>query len=257
MSLPQRASRAEALEATSPSPQAGYWPTGVSRAGTMTIGAVLAILRAEFPAVSVSKLRFLEDQGLVSPTRTGAGYRKYSQADIERLRYTLTQQRDHYLPLKVIREQLEELDAGGEPEVPSHARVVASDGEIVMPVHGARVTARELAELTGASAATVEDVAASGLIVPDGRGRYAPQSVAVIQLVARLSHHGITARHLRSMRSNAEHVAGLVDQVVSPGRSQHAAIARERSLAEAAEIGETAADLYSELLRIAIAAESG
>lgn len=257
MSLPERAARAHAPEAAAATAESGYWPAGVSRAGTMTIGAVLAILKAEFPAVSVSKLRFLEDQGLVSPTRTGAGYRKYSQADIERLRYTLTQQRDHYLPLKVIREQLEDLDAGGEPSAPTHARVIASDGKIVMPVHGARVTARELTELTGASAADVEEIANAGLIVPDGRGRYAPQCVGVVQLVARLKKHGITARHLRSMRSNAEYVAGLVEQVVSPARSQHAAIARERSLAEAAEIGETASELYGELLRIAIAAETG
>lgn len=235
----------------------GYWPPGVSRTGTMTIGAVLGILKAEFPAVTVSKLRFLEDQGLVSPTRTGAGYRKYSQADIERLRYTLTQQRDHYLPLKVIREQLEDLDAGGEAQLPTHARMVASDGKIVMPVNGARVTAREISELTGASAAAVEEIAQAGLITPDARGRYAAQSVAVVQIVGRLAKHGINARHVRSMKSNAEYMAGLVEQVVSPARSQHSPLARERSFAEATEIGETAADLYAELIRIAIASEAG
>ena len=222
----------------------------------MTIGAVLAVLKAEFPAMTVSKLRFLEDQGLVSPVRTGAGYRKYSQADIERLRYTLTQQRDHYLPLKVIREQLADLDAGIDPARPAAARVVASDGHIVMPVNGARVSARELCELTGATAAAVDEITGSGLIVPDARGRYAPQSVSVVQLVTQLARHGITARHLRSMRSNAEHVAGLVEQVVSPSRAQHSAISRERSFAEAAEIGETAAGLYAQLLRIAIDAET-
>ncbi|HHW82394.1 MAG TPA: MerR family transcriptional regulator, partial [Actinomycetales bacterium] len=117
----------------------------------MTIGSVLSILKAEFPAVTVSKLRFLEDQGLVTPSRTGSGYRKYSQADVERLRYTLTQQRDHFLPLRVIRENLEDLDAGRTVEVSRPARMVAIDGNLVAPARGARVTARELAELTGAS----------------------------------------------------------------------------------------------------------
>jgi len=122
----------------------------------MTIGAVLSMLQAEFPAITVSKLRFLEDQGLVRPTRTGAGYRKYSQADVARLRYALTQQRDHYLPLRVIRENLDDLDAGRDVEDPRTARVVASEGRLVLPASGARVTVRELGELTGVAAAEID-----------------------------------------------------------------------------------------------------
>ena len=218
----------------------------------MTIGAVLAVLQAEFPAVTVSKLRFLEDQGLVTPTRTGSGYRKYSQADVARLRHTLIQQRDHYLPLRVIREQLDALDAGRDVEEPRTARVVASNGRLVLPASGARVTARELAELTGVPVADIDEMVRAGLLVPDGRGRFAAQSVSAVHLIAEHGTQGIAPRHLRSMRANADHVADLVDQVVAPMRAQRTSVARERGAAQAAELAETAARLYADLLRIAV-----
>ncbi len=233
-------------------PRSGYWPFDVSHTGTMTIGAVLAVLQAEFPAVTVSKLRFLEDQGLVTPTRTGSGYRKYSQADVARLRHTLIQQRDHYLPLRVIREQLDALDAGRDVEEPRTARVVASNGRLVLPASGARVTARELAELTGVPVADIDEMVRASLLVPDGRGRFAAQSVSAVHLIAELGTQGIAPRHLRSMRANADHVADLVDQVVAPMRAQRTSVARERGAAQAAELAETAARLYADLLRIAV-----
>lgn len=218
----------------------------------MTIGAVLAILKAEFPAVSVSKLRFLEDQGLVHPNRTGSGYRKYSQADLERLHYTLTQQRDHFLPLKVIRENLEDLDAGRVVEPVRAARVVSSDGELVAPIRGARISAGELADLTGASLADIEEMSAAGLIQADSRGKYSPRSISVVHHTAALAARGIAPRNLRSLRSNAENAASLVEQVVGPERAQHSAIARERAAADAAELAEVFARLYAELVRIAV-----
>ena len=232
-------------------PRTGYWPFDASQKGTMTIGAVLAILQAEFPAVTVSKLRFLEDQGLVEPTRTGSGYRKYSQADVARLRYTLTQQRDHYLPLRVIRDHLADLDAGREVEEPRTARVVAREGRLVGPISGSRVSARELTELTGVPAAEIEEMTRAGLLVPDARGRFASQSVAVVQVLADLARRGIAPRNLRSMRANADHVAGLVDQVVAPTRAQRTSLARERSAAEATELAVAIARLYASLIRVA------
>lgn len=234
-----------------PSPRTGYWPFDVSQKGTMTIGAVLAVLQAEFPAVTVSKLRFLEDQGLVTPTRTGSGYRKFSQADVARLRYTLTQQRDHYLPLKVIRDNLADLDAGRQVEEPRTARVVAREGRLVGPISGSRVSARELSELTGVPAAEIEEMGRAGLLVPDSRGRFAAQAVAVVQALADLARRGIAPRNLRSMRTNADLVAGLVDQVVAPTRAQKTSLARERSAADAAELAESAARLYANLIRVA------
>ncbi len=233
-------------------PRSGYWPFDVSHTGTMTIGAVLSMLQAEFPAITVSKLRFLEDQGLVRPTRTGAGYRKYSQADVARLRYALTQQRDHYLPLRVIRENLDDLDAGRDVEDPRTARVVASEGRLVLPASGARVTVRELGELTGVAAAEIDEMVRAGLLVPDARGRFAARSVALVHAIAELGRQGIAPRNLRTMRANADHVADLIDQVVAPARAQKTAVARERSAAHAAELAETTARLYADLVRIAV-----
>ncbi len=235
-----------------PAVEAAPWPPGVSRQATMTIGAVLSILQAEFPAVSVSKLRFLEDQGLVTPTRTGSRYRRYSQADVERLRYTLTEQRDHFLPLRVIRDNLADLDSGREVKPVRAARVVASQGALVAPVRGARVNARELADLTGASIADIEELASAGLLQGDSRGRFSARSVLVVQLAANLAGKGIAPRNLRSVRANAQNAAGLIEQAVGVNRKAHSAIERERAAADAAELAEVTARLYAELIRIAV-----
>ena len=107
-----------AAHATAPEPADGPepWPQGISRRATMRISDVLRALRAEFPHVSHSKLRFLEEQGLIEPVRTASGYRQYSPADVERLRFVLVEQRDRYLPLKVIKDRLAALDAGTDAE---------------------------------------------------------------------------------------------------------------------------------------------
>jgi methyl-accepting chemotaxis protein len=113
------------------------------------------------------------------------------------------------------------------------------------------VSARELAELTGASAVDIEEMVRAGLLVGDTRGRFAPQSVAVVQTLTELARQGIAPRNLRSMRANADHVADLIDQVVAPVRAQRTSLSRERSAAHAAELAETTARLYANLIRIA------
>lgn len=228
----------------------GSWPQGASHKPTMTIGAVLQALKPEFPAVTISKLRFLEEQGLVSPSRTGSGYRTYSQADVERLRFALTAQRDSYLPLRVIREQLADLDAGRSPELAPAARVVARDGELVRPT--GRVSAAELCDLTGASEEELEEMAAAGLIRADTRGRFPARSVEVVQCTLALGRHGISPRHLRPVRTSAEREAEVIDQVVAPVRAQRSGAARERGAARAAELAELYAKLHAELLRSAV-----
>lgn len=237
--------------ASAPAPDTS-WPADVSHEPSMTIGSLLSVLKAEFPAVTISKLRFLEEQGLVSPRRTGSGYRKYSRADAERIRYALTAQRDQYLPLRVIREQLADLDAGRAVEQPSHARVVARDGDLVSPLAGARVAADELCELTGATRAELDEMAQAGLVLADTRGRFPGRSVQVVQAALALGRHGITARHLRTVRTAAEREADVIDQVVAPTRSQRNGAARERSAAQAAELAELYARLHTELLRSAV-----
>ncbi|MDD9208283.1 MerR family transcriptional regulator [Georgenia sp. 10Sc9-8] len=240
-------------DATEASPaEARPWPPGASRKATMTIGAVLSALKPEFPAVTISKLRFLEEQDLVHPSRTGSGYRSYSQADVERIRFALTAQRDSYLPLRVIREQLAELDAGRSPELAPNARVVARDGELVSPRPATLVSAREIAELTGATEAELDEMALAGLIHADTRGRFPARAVQVVQAALALGRHGISPRHLRPARTSAEREADVIDQVVAPLRAQRTGAARERSAAAAAELGELYATLHAELLRSAI-----
>lgn len=228
------------------------WPQDVSHTATMTIGAVISLLKVEFPAISISKVRFLEDQGLVTPQRTGSGYRKFSQADVARLRYVLTQQRDHYLPLKVLKEQLDALDAGQKVAEHRAARVVARDGTLVASRGGARISTRELAELTGTSSADIEDLVRSGIIVHDRFGRFSAHSIGIVMSVRELARDGIDARHLRTMRLNAVRVADLIEQAVAPLRSQSATVAKERAAARAGELSESASQLYSHLVRAAI-----
>ncbi|MDN5558915.1 MAG: MerR family transcriptional regulator [Ruaniaceae bacterium] len=247
MSQPELARTAEPTRAQDVS-----WPQDVSHTATMTIGAVISVLKAEFPAISISKVRFLEDQGLVTPQRTGSGYRKFSQADLARLRYALTQQRDHYLPLKVLKEQLDALDAGDEVLEHRAARMVTRDGALVSPSGGARINVRELAELTGTSSADVEELVRSGIIVQDRFGRFSAQCVGIVNAVQELARDGIDARHLRAMRSNADRVADLIEQVVAPMRAQSATVAKERASARASELSEASSRLYSHLVRAAI-----
>ncbi len=228
------------------------WPPGASTEPTMSIGAVLSVLQPEFPAVRISKLRFLEEQGLVNPRRSGSGYRMYSQADVERLRYALTAQRDSFLPLRVIRDQLEDLDAGRPVAGAPGTRVVARDGELVRPRPSARVRAEEIADLTGVSLAEIDEIAEAGLIVADARGRYPGRAVDIVQHVSALAAQGISPRHLRTVRAAAERHAGTIDQVVAPVRAQRSGAGRERAAARAQELGELYGRLHAELLRAAI-----
>ena len=228
------------------------WPPGASTTPTMSIGAVLAVLQPEFPAVRISKLRFLEEQGLVRPHRSGSGYRMYSQADVERLRFALTAQRDSFLPLRVIRDQLEDLDAGRPVEHAPGTRVVARDGELIRPRPSSRVHAQEIADLTGVSLAEIEEIAAAGLIGADARGRYPGRAVGIVQHAAQLSRQGISPRHVRTVRTAAERQADTIDQVVAPIRAQRSGAGRERAGARALELGEIYIQLHAELLRAAI-----
>ncbi|HZL02201.1 MAG TPA: MerR family transcriptional regulator, partial [Cellulomonas sp.] len=130
----------------------------------MRISDVLASLQIEFPAVTNSKLRFLEEQGLVEPVRTPSGYRQYSPADLERLRYVLRQQRDRYVPLKVIGAQLAALDAGEDDVPPARAQLATSDGVRAAPALVGRYTAAALAREAGVDEALVDDLVRSGVL---------------------------------------------------------------------------------------------
>ncbi|MGN8245589.1 MerR family transcriptional regulator [Cellulomonas soli] len=226
------------------------WPRGISRRASMRISDVLAALRIEFPAVTTSKLRFLEEQGLVEPVRTPAGYRQYSPADIERLRYVLRQQRDRYMPLKVIGEHLAALDAGEEDEPAPRARLATSDG---VRSAAARWTAESLAHEAGVPRDFVEDLVRASVLRPGARGVFEPWAREVVVAAAALAEHGIDARHLRQFRAAADRQADLVEQVVAPWRGQRSASSRARAGTLAAEVGELCTQMHTALVRAAVA----
>nr|WP_245862711.1 MerR family transcriptional regulator [Sanguibacter antarcticus] len=225
------------------------WPRGISHEASMRISDVLGSLRLEFPAVSHSKLRFLEEQGLVEPVRTPAGYRQYSPADVERLRFVLIEQRDRYLPLKVIKEKLAALDAGegdGDP-VPA-PRLATSDGETAGPP-SAHSSVASLADDAGVDVELVQALVDSGALRPDALGRFGGWSREIAILAAGLGEYGIEPRHLRSMRSAADRQVSLVEQVVAPLRGIQASSARARASTTAAEVGEMCANLHTAWVR--------
>ncbi len=226
------------------------WPRGISRKATMRISDVLAALKIEFPAVTTSKLRFWEEQGLVAPLRTPAGYRQYSPADVERLRYVLRCQRDRYLPLKVIGEQLAALDAGQDDEQP-RARLATSDG--VNVTGPGRWTTQTLADEAGVPVALVADLVANGVLRSNARGVFDLYARDVVQAAARLAEHGLDARHLRAFRTAADRQIDLVEQVVAPVRGQRNASARARAGTLAAELGELCTQMHTALVRAAVA----
>ena len=178
----------------------------------MSIGEVLAHLRADFPDVTISKLRFLETEGLVEPRRTPAGYRKYAWVDITRLRYVLTAQRDHYLPLRVIREHLADLDAS--PTAPAASVSLASSS--VPEATEVRLSREELMKRAGLDDAHLRALEQHGLISVRNGGGYDADALEVASAAARLAEYGFEPRHLRAYRAAADREIGLFSQLVAP-----------------------------------------
>jgi DNA-binding transcriptional MerR regulator len=201
----------------------------------LSIGQVLAKLGPEFPDLSPSKLRFLEDQGLISPQRTASGYRKFDAADLERLRYILTLQRDHYLPLKVILSHLDDIDAGRSPQIPgANVRVEAPS------ILGAerRLTRAELQSEAGATKQLLAD-ALSAQLLP-GAEPYGEPAVQALRALVELQRFGIEPRHLRGMRQSAQREAGLIESALTPIRGR-------RETGSQAKAAETARDLAGQI----------
>lgn len=227
------------------------WPRGVDRSPVLSIGQLVAQLKPEFPAITLSKVRFLEEQGLVSPARSGSGYRKYSRADVERLRFILAAQRDSFTPLKVIGDQLRALDAGHDVQPTPRARVVASQGQVLVP-KAASISARDLADLTGVDVAGLERFVKLGLITPDMGGYFPARTVQIVSLLVRLEESGLDARLLRSVRTGAQRSVDIIDQTVSSqSRSRSGDV--ERAIARMDDLGELLAQLNHEFIRVCIA----
>ena len=242
----------------------------------MTIGEVLGLLRGEFPDVTISKIRFLESEGLIEPARTPSGYRKFSRADVERLRFILAAQRDHYLPLRVIRERLEARDRGGgrgdvrgesrgESRGPAHPpapgagrpprRLVAADAGaddagFSLPAgpggpatsSPVALTRRQLLDGAGIDEPLLARLEEFGLIRRTG-GHYDGEALSIAKAAAALGSFGFEARHLRAVKAAAEREVGLIEQVIAP-------LLRRRSPGAHGQAEDTAHEIAALTLRL-------
>ncbi len=211
--------------------------------GYLSISEVLAQLRPEFPDISMSKIRFLETEGLIEPARSPSGYRRFVTADVARLRYILAAQRDQYLPLRVIKERLA---AAGEP---AEVAEVAEVAELARVAPTGPVGRRELIAATGATDALLTELETHGLLRRQGR-LYPAAAIEVTGAVTALMGYGVEARHLRTMQAAAERETALVEQVVAPMLRQRSAAGRELA-------GQTSAELAGLLVRLHAALLAG
>ncbi|WP_020573577.1 MerR family transcriptional regulator [Actinopolymorpha alba] len=229
-----------------------------ARSGAFSIGEVLARLRPEFPDVTISKIRFLEAEGLIEPRRSPSGYRKFAHEDVERLRFVLTAQRDHYLPLRVIKDHLDALDRGltppelpaGRVPTPPAPRVVVGGDDQPTPESfrrdgsHQRLTREDLIEAAQIKPELLEQLESYGLITPrHGRDYFDEGAVEIARTAGELAGFGLEPRHLRAFRTAADREVGLIEQVVAP-------LARQRSLDSRARAEERVRELAALSVRL-------
>ena len=253
------------VERKTPSREGGGGRSTPGSTGTMSIGEVLAVLKPEFADITVSKIRFLEGAGLVQPDRSASGYRKFSDDDVARLRFVLRAQRDQYLPLRVIRQRLADLEqvgglhvkggpaaAGPSGTAPAQAapgRAVAPGAAQpgaqqdqgpgagpslgVAPPSDAQFTREELCRAAGATVEQLLELESFGLVSARGSGErgawYGGDDLVLLRLARELADYGLEARHLRMYKLFAEREAALFEQVVAPLVRQRNPEARARA----------------------------
>ncbi|MFT4044092.1 MAG: MerR family DNA-binding transcriptional regulator [Gordonia sp. (in: high G+C Gram-positive bacteria)] len=224
----------------------------------MSIGSVLALLRNDFPDVTISKIRFLESEGLVTPERAPSGYRRFSEADCARLRFVLTAQRDRYLPLKVIKEQLEAIDNGAGGFGPGGTPVLSSARSVVAPAtdfsagRGGRVSRESLIERTGVDSAFVTELQRNGLLTSGPAGFFDDDAVRLVEAAAVLANYGVETRHLRAFKVSADREAGLVAQIANPIAKGKGTGARDRAEELIREIAAVSVTLHTQLVKQAV-----
>jgi DNA-binding transcriptional MerR regulator len=241
--------------------------TAPSRA-FMSIGEVLATLRTDFPDVTISKIRFLESEGLIEPERTASGYRKFSRDDVARLRYVLSAQRDNYLPLRVIKAHLEAIDrgleppatAGGGPQVPRALAVaegLPGPEAFGRDASELRLSREELVEAAGVDAALLDTLEQYGLVAARPGGYYDGDALVIAKTVADMSRFGLEPRHLRAFRAAADREVGLVEQVVAPLVRQRNPEARGRAEEVARELAALSVKLHAMLVKSGLRPQLG
>jgi DNA-binding transcriptional MerR regulator len=228
----------------------------------LSIGEVLGELRPDFPDVTISKIRFLESEGLVEPERTSSGYRKFSRADVGRLRYVLTAQRERYWPLKVIKDHLNAIDDGREPEIAANDQrmpvVVLTDGHPSPEMFRAdstdvRFTRRQLIEAAGIDDALLTQIEGFGLVSTHSGARYYDaDALLVAKTVGEMAAYGVEPRHLRAFKAAAEREIGLFEQVVTPLLRQRGGDSKARAEEVVQELAAASVRLHAMLVKIGL-----
>ena len=215
-----------------------------------TIGEVINRLRDEFPEITISKIRFLETHELVTPTRTASGYRKFSLIDVERLRYILRMQRDHFLPLRVIRTHIDAMDRGLEPPAigdvtPKPPRTLVSTDALDQSasIKAVRLTKDEIFSDVENSETLVKELISFGLIGPDEQGLFSGRDLAIVQTAQTLANFGLEPRHLKTIKSSAGREIDLFSPLITSARSG-------RNAASKAEVQEFALQISNAILRL-------
>jgi DNA-binding transcriptional MerR regulator len=212
----------------------------VSKTRMLTIGTVCSLLKDDFPDISISKIRYLEDQGLLAPRRTEGGYRLFSEDDVERLVTILRLQRDEFLPLRVIRQQLAS-PASLDRKRRRAAGLMAAEPQLDLD---------ELCERAGIDARLARELEDFALLTPSiegGEKRYTELEADIAAACGRLARYGIAPRHLRSFRTAADREAGLIEQVVGPALRARNPERRRAGSEDLEALGTLAAEL-SQLL---------
>jgi DNA-binding transcriptional MerR regulator len=232
----------------------------------MSIGAVLDLLRPDFPDVTISKIRFLEAEGLVTPERTGSGYRRFTAYDCARLRFILTAQRDQYLPLKVIKAQLDAQSDGALPQSGSayaiprlvpvsgdeSAEEDAGRGVSAVARTQVRLSREDLQTRSGVDDELLTALVKSGVITTGPAGFFDEHSVLIAQCARALAEYGVEPRHLRAFRSAADRQSDLIAQIAGPVVKAGKAGARDRADDLAREVAALAITLHTSLIKSAV-----
>ena len=220
------------------------------RSDLLTIGEVLNQVRSEFDDISISKIRFLESEGLIVPSRTKSGYRKFSSADVDKLRYILRMQRDHYLPLKVIKEHIEAIDRGLKPEIddiekPKVPSALVDLNQLGIKKSNIRVTREELIANTSITDQDLKESEDYGLIkVLADKRHYDDIAVKTARVIAALSGFGLDPRHLKFLKSGSDRESSLIKQVASPMSRSKRPDAGEQALEMMREISNLTNQLH-------------
>jgi DNA-binding transcriptional MerR regulator len=220
-----------------------------------SIGEVLVSVKTEFPDITISKIRFLESEGLIDPERTPSGYRKFYDKDVERLKSILRMQRDEYLPLKVIKERLlhqEEGDGQVEGAATGSAGVEIEE-ELVEPPTGLQMSIEEMSAATGIERERIKELESFGLVCahgPESARYYDGDDYIVLSIVKDLFHYGVEPRHLTMYKHFAERESSFFESIVMPQLRQRNPEARKAAAVSLTELARASRKLKQALLRV-------